>query len=283
MTLHLHIGAHKTATTHLQATFIRHRALLAEAGVQFERPDELRALIGSGRRAAAKMGALPSLRRARAMRRLARLDSGAGRLLISDENSLGRCAEIFETKRLYPTAGRQLKIWRRLAGARGAHIYLCVRDYGPFFSGAYVQSIRAAAIHNPDEGDLAALAGLARRWTDVVKDLREALPGARIIAWAFEDYDRLRPRLLEMMTGQVLDPVRRRPMETPSHAAVDAYREERPATAKRLERLALDYPISADNPKFTLWSPTQQAALSDAYQDDLAALSRDLGEDFLRP
>ena len=283
MTLHLHIGAHKTATTHLQATFIRHRALLAEAGVQFERPDDIRALIGSGRRAAAKMGALPSLRRARAMRRLGGLDRGAIRLLISDENSLGRCSEIFETKRLYPTARRQLKIWRRLAGARGARVYLCVRDYGPFFSGAYVQSIRAAAVHRPSDGDLAALADLPRRWTDVVEDVREALPGARIIAWAFEDYDALKPRLMEMMTGRALDPVRRRPMETPSQAAVDAYREERPATAKRLERLALDHPISANNPKFTLWSPAQQAALSNAYQNDLAALSRDLGEDFLRP
>lgn len=283
MTLHLHIGAHKTATTHLQATLIKHQALLAAASVQFEPPDAVRSLIGAGRRAAARMGAFPSLRRAGAMRRLARMDTGCDRMLVSDENSLGQCAEIFEQTEIYPTALPRLKIWRRLARKRETIVYLGIRDYAGFLSGAYVQSIRKGAVLSPDGASRAALCLLRRRWTDVVADVRRALPGARLRVWAFEDHETLAPRLLQEMTGQTLSPVRRRPMATPSRDAVNTFLSARKHGAADLLRFERDHPISADNPKFTLWSKTESAALFEAYQTDLAALRRDLGEDFLSP
>ncbi len=282
MSFHLHIGAHKTATTHMQATLKRHRAMLEAAGVQFAAPDEVRTLIGAGRRAAAKMGAMPSLRRSGAARRLARLDRGAERLVISDENSLGRCAEIFEQNCIYPTAGRQLMIWRRLAAKRPTTVYLGVREYGAFFSGAYIQSIRGAQAYRPDESDRAALARLPRRWPDIVADVRQALPGAHLRVWAFEDYPALSHHLLAEMTGQSLTPVNRRPMATPSGQAVDAYLANPQGGAAAITHLAADHPITGDNPRFSLWSQAEEAALNDIYQADLATLRDDLAEDFIR-
>lgn len=283
MTFHLHIGAHKTATTHLQATLIKHRDLLAEAGVQLERPDDIRAVIGPGRRAAVQMGPIPSFRRAGASRRLAALDQGRDRLVISDENSLGLCPELFQRELLYPTAYRRMAIWRRLAAQRETLVYVCVRNYAAFFSSAYVQTIRNKPIHAPDADSLAAIAKMPRRWGDVIGDIRRALPGARLRVWAFEDHFALLPALLQETTGLTMKAVRRRPMATPSADAIAAFRSKSRRRRKPLDHLAKEHPITDQNPKFSLWSAAQAKALTEIYEDDVAALRRDLGEDFLRP
>ncbi len=283
MTFHLHVGAHKTATTHLQATLIRHRDRLVEAGVQFERPDDIRALLGPGRRAAVQMGPIPSFRRAIAARRLARLDQGRRRLIVSDENSLGVCPEIFERELLYPTAYRRITAWRCLAKRRDTVVYLCIRNYAPFLSAAAAQIIRKRPAFAPSADSLAALAKMPRRWGDVIGDIRRALPGARLRLWAFEDHQALLPILLREKTGLTLKPVNRRPMATPSVDAVTAFR-----TATRRHRPVLDemaklHPITEQNPKFSLWTPALAEALTEMYRADVAAIRCDLGEDFLSP
>lgn len=283
MTLHLHIGAHKTATTHLQATLIRHRAALAEAGVQFERPDAIRALVGPGRRAAVQMGPIPSFRRAGASRRLVKLDQGRDRMVISDENSLGLCPEIFQRELLYPTVYRRMTVWRRLSEQRQTVVYLCIRNYAAFFSGAFVQVIRTKSVVAPDADCLAAIAKMPRRWGDVIRDIRRALPSARLRLWRFEDHQALLPVLLQEKTGLVLQPVKRRPMATPSVAAVDAFRNAPRKHRPPMEHFAKRYPINGENPKFSLWSNAQREALTEMYEADVSALRRDLGEDFLCP
>lgn len=283
MTLHLHIGAHKTATTHLQATLIKHRAVLAEAGVQLERPDDIRAVIGSGRRAAVQMGPIPSFRLAGASRRLAKLDLGLERLVISDENCLGLCPELFQREMLYPTAFRRMTVWRQLARQRPTVVYMCIRNYATFFSGAFVQTIRNKTVFKPDPDSLAAIAEMPRRWGDVIADIRRALPEARLRVWDFEDHQALLPALLFEKTGLDLQPVRRRPMATPSADAITAFRKIRRMRRPPLEQLAKRHPITDQNPKFSLWTAAQNAALTEMYQADEAALRRDLGEDFLRP
>lgn len=283
MTFHLHIGAHKTATTHLQATLIKHRKALCKAGVQFERPDDIRALISPGRRAAVQMGPIPSFRRASASRQLARLDQGLDRLVISDENSLGVCPELFERELLYPTAYRRLTAWRSLARKRQTVVYLCIRNYAAFFSGASAQIIRKRPAFSPDPDSLAALAQMPRRWGDIVGDIRRALPDARIRVWVYEDYQALLPTLLREKTGLDLQPVNRRPMATPSVDAVSAFRGTTAKYRPLFDDVAKLYPITGQNPKYSLWSAAQTAALTEMYETDVEALGRDLGEDFLRP
>ncbi len=286
MTFHLHLGAHKTASTHLQATLIKHQAVLAEAGVKFVQPNDIRTLIGSGQHAAVSMGALPSFRLARARRRLGHLDQGQDRIVISDENSLGQCAEIFRRELLYATSRRRLTVWGRLAANRKTVVYLSVRNYAHFLSSAYVQSIRNADYVMPDSESLIAISQMPRRWGNVVEDIRSALPNARILVWAYEDYALLQRSLLERMSGLELTPVNRRPMATPSAGAVAQFGASRRRKGTALSEITLDQfakknPISNQNPRFSLWNEDQSAALTEMYVSDLEKLRRDLGEDFL--
>lgn len=286
MTFHLHVGAHKTASTHLQATLQKNRAVLAEAGIAWHRPDDVRALVKTDQGASARMGALPSLRRFRAMQRLAQLDANADRIVASDENSFGRCAEIFRSRALYPTAYDRMRLWRKLSSHRSATVYLAIRDYSRFFSGAYIQAIRNAAFFEPSKADRTALVDAARGWLDVVADVRRALPNARIIVWRYEDYEAVRDDLILRLTGHALAPVRRRPMATPSAAAfavaAAARKPGEVLSVQGLTSATQAHPVTTDNPRFSLWAADEAQRLSARYREDVERLRTDLGEDFLR-
>ncbi|MEO0362077.1 MAG: hypothetical protein AAF322_13260, partial [Pseudomonadota bacterium] len=108
MPLHLHLGAHKTGSTHLQATLRRDRAALEADGLRLVPPEQARAGRGglAGRLVAG--------------RRLARLTAGEGLTLASDENTLGLCAEIVAAGALYPDARARIALWSRAAEEAGA-------------------------------------------------------------------------------------------------------------------------------------------------------------------
>lgn len=285
MTFHLHLGAHKTASTHIQATLKKHRQGLAADGVMYHAPEDVQTLIRSGGHASAQMRALPSLRRAVASRRLLRLDTDVDRIVASHENSLGLCTEIFRARQLYPTAYRRLMIWRRLAERRPITIYLAIRNYAPFFSGAYIQAIRNAAFFEPDTAEKTDLITLPRRWPDVVKDIGKALPGARLIVWRYEDYPEISSSVLKSMTGQTPTPVQRRPMATPSQIAFQTLRESAVRTGTitnvDLDQVIKKHPITDDAQRFSLWSMEETALLTARYSEDVNQLHYDLGEDFL--
>ncbi len=72
-------------------------------------------------------------------------------------------------------------------------------------------------------------------------------------------------------------------MATPSGEAVAEFRRVARRRRRPLGQLAKEHPITADNPKFSLWTDTQKASLTEMYEADVADLRRDLGEDFLSP
>ena len=91
MTVHIHLGAHKTASTHIQAILKKNAATLAEAKVTTVRPRDVRAAVGTVRERLKHplLGALSGLAQRRAMKRLARLGRGADRLVAADETRWG--------------------------------------------------------------------------------------------------------------------------------------------------------------------------------------------------
>ena len=286
MTIHLHLGAHKTASTHLQATFRENAARLGSDGVRLVLPSEVRRLAGPGRRAAAKMAPLPSLRAFAAERRLARLSGEERRLIVMDENSLGLCAEVIGTGALYPSATARLRVLRRLSGMREATVWLSTRDYAAFFAGVHAQSIRDAAAMPLSEAKRARLAALPRRWPDIVADIRKALPGAKIVMWDFADYAALYPTLLAQISGREdLRHWARRPMPTPR---ADAMKEMFALAASRPggDVLKGEYAAFAerrDGPPYMPFTEIERKDMSAAYAEDLARLRADPSVQFLTP
>lgn len=290
MTLHLHIGAHKTASTHLQAILRKNQPSLADNGIAFLPPETIRDAIKYWRIAVETMAPLPTVSGLLAKRKLAKMDTGAARMIASDENSLGHCRTMIRRGELYARALPRLRLWRSLADRRETTVYLCIRNYAPFFTSAYAQSIRSARYYDLTPFMLEDLSRLPRRWPDVVDDIRAALPGARIVLWDFRDYKALRPHILEMMCGfPPPKQVKRRPMATPSTAGMSAFaraaRSARNGIVSRDTRLALlaQHPVCPADPKYDPWPAELSRSLSASFAKDKAELSVAPGVTFLTP
>lgn len=291
MTIHLHLGAHKTASTHLQAVMRKNAAQLTAAGVHYADPASLRALLGAGQRAAEAMAPLPSLRTTIAKQRLRRLTTGSpGLLIAADENTLGHCAHMVEAGMLYPSARQRLSLWRPISRRRDVICFLAIRDYPEFFSGVHVQSIRDNVFQPLTATAMERLAALPRRWPDLIADIRRTLPRARIVIWRFEDYKPLRAQLADRITGvSGLRAVERKSMQTPSRdamAALSALASANPdgrIGRGAFEQVLRDHPIASGNPRYAPWSSDQMTAMRATYAEDIAALAADPTVEFLRP
>ena len=289
MTVHIHLGAHKTASTHIQAILRKNAAELTAAGVTIVRPKEVRTAVGSVRE---RMGhplfpAFGGMPRRRAMRRLARLGAGATHLVAADENTLGLCADIVSTGLLYPDAGIRTALWQRFRDGHDTTIYLAIRAYPSFFAAVHAQAGRNGRYERLMPAQAAALAALPRRWPEVIDEISGALPGAKVILWAYEDYAAVRSEVLMRMTGlSDLKPVAVRPMRTPTAAAMTALSEAglrgHVTEAQRAEIIAI-HPNVKGAAAYSPWTPDQRAYMRAAYAEDLTALKARFGAQFLSP
>ncbi|MCC5988048.1 MAG: hypothetical protein JJT95_10230 [Pararhodobacter sp.] len=198
----LHLGAHKTATTHLQLALGRARAALAGQGVAMFLPDDLRR---NGLRLADCLSALPEDRSHNAVIRKALADAarGARLLLISEENILGSAHQpaMIREARLYPDAEARLARLRGLLPAGRVTITLAMRDPAGFLVSAYSQRLLSGRLeafeHYRDGLDPAALS-----WHKLVARLRAAMPDAGLVLWAYEDYPAIAGQVLAAMLGR---------------------------------------------------------------------------------
>lgn len=200
MTLRIHIGAHKTATTELQRALRKMRDRLAEGGVGFYGPPGLRS--ERIQLHLAMHGDDPAARR-KASRRLGRWLQQHETCVMSEENIAGsifRRGMFGPGNILYPQAESSIASLRDLLGGRDFELFLSIRDPAGFVTSAYGQLLRQS--HPTDietyvKGyDVASLswAGLAERLT--------ACPGVtRLTCWRYEDYAALRPRILTALIG----------------------------------------------------------------------------------
>ncbi|WP_347267458.1 hypothetical protein [Paracoccus sp. (in: a-proteobacteria)] len=195
MVLTLHLGAHKTASTHLQNSLRMVQGQLRAGGVFYADPAQLR---GEG---------LPMTRQLRwrnpaAVAGIAACVSAARHvfpeMLLSDENILGgthRSRLFGRQGMVYPGAGLRLRRLLDLAGGGPALLCLAVRDPAPFNVSAFALQL----LLGNETGIEAYLQGRdpARlSWTGLVRRLA-AVPGvAGVLVWRYEDYAALRPRLL---------------------------------------------------------------------------------------
>lgn len=287
MTVHIHLGAHKTASTHIQATFKKNAAALAAAGVTIVRPKDVRTAVGTVRE---RMGhplfkRLGGRARRQAIHRLTGLGAPAAHLVAADENTLGLCADIIATGTLYPDAGIRSALWQGMAARRDATVYLAVRAYPSFFAAVHAQAGRNARYEPLLASQAAALAALPRRWPDVVADIAAALPEANLILWAYEDYAHLRPEILRRMTGLTdLSPVAVRPMRTPTAAAMRALAEagqHGPVSQDLRAEIIARHPHEKGASAYSPWTPEQRTQMRAAYAEDLIILKRRYGPQFL--
>ncbi|RYH04345.1 hypothetical protein EU805_02965 [Salipiger sp. IMCC34102] len=269
-----HIGAHKTATTHLQHSIGAVADLLAMEGVNFFGPQSLR---GPGKRLEARFDLPFNPRKSLADTRpaavvLDEMTQGAHRLVLSEENFIGI---LFDKDTdgplyrigapLYPQAGPRLDALAARIAPEGVDICLGLRAPAGFLTSAYGQALLAEVVVSEERFRNQNPMGSVD-WVDLVARLRSARGVRTITVWRQEEYHALFPRILAAMLGPAshhVAPVAQRVNPGLSRAAVDVVLKLHGAGQRGpLAHHARDtLPIGPDTPAFQLFGP-EDAALS---------------------
>jgi len=291
----VHLGAHKTASTHFERLVRDSKVASAADDVAVPLRAVIRANLTrrlSSARKEKEAGRTDPL----ALRRLladADADTGgrARRVFVSDENIIGTPPRVFKKHRMYPHATKRVRAMLLLTGSSNLTCFLAIREPASFVSSAYAESMRKGAFASRDaylgETPLATM-----RWTRVILALRRALGSVPLVVWTFEDYANLQEHLVR----RVLDGGGGRPISLPkdsgkvregmSQKALETIRAENeasggPISAQRVDEIMAQFPKSEKLPGPQLFTDEEQAFLLRNYRKDLKAIREFPNVEFL--
>lgn len=281
----IHIGAHKTATTHLQETLTLMRPDLVARGIDYLPNPLLRAQKLSWtlwrRRPIARLPLIgPAHMRDAIESTLDPLRLGPEIVALSEENILGVPHQILEPT-FYPQADQSLARLSSLGLRAEMELFLSIRSYDALLPSAYVESLKHGTA---PKGGFASvkerLLAVPPSWYDLVTRIRAAVPGVPLRIWRQEDYRANAPAIMEAFCGcplgqlpEVSDPTWTR---SPSATAV-AEAERLPADLSRLDRLARVQEIfgasEPDGDRFSPFSEVERRQLRARYDADLGRIA----------
>jgi hypothetical protein len=289
-TVAFHIGAHKTATTHLQRSLLKASEPLIAAGVRFYGPSHFRL---PGRSVAALFGLKgeapqePSKRTPKEQLALMRKD--AQRLVFSEENYIGVLngpRRLAVTER-YPFAGARIT-GLAVAIERPVDVLIGIRRPTGFLNSAYCQMLMGGRVMplqkykqiNPVE---------SVDWLDLIKRLRAADGVGSLTVWRHEDYAQLFGQICSSVVGpenaHLVRPLARRIHESLSAEAVaEMLRRDAVGDTEQMGfALRKMLPVGQDHRAFDGFDAGEHAKGDAAYAGQAGAIAKLPGVTFLQP
>ncbi len=291
MSLTIHLGAHKTATTHLQMALRAAQWDLRRAGVYYSGPHYLRELRCPLTLALSDSGFTRKCQRAK--RHLDAVLDFYPEVLLSDENMLGgaRRTQLLNAKGvIYPEAGRRLRKMFRLLSNRPATIALSVRDPAGFMTSAF-----SLQVHRGEELEFEAFMGgrdpAAISWSDLATRILRLPNVGRLIVWRYEDYHPLRQRILRKLLPDAL--AEKVPDTQPSNVSISqegyewliaqAMRDSDADLRDLATKARQDFARKDGFNALKVVSDDDMKRSAEGYQADVARLRAMPGVDFLDP
>lgn len=292
MALTIHLGAHKTATTHLQQTLQALAPAMLAAGIHYSGPQQWR---GGLARLGPVLGAgVAQGRQRRRLRwRLDRIAETWPEVVISEENILGslrREGLMGPGHLVYPDAAPRL---RRLLGMlrhRPATLCLAVREPSALLASAFSMQLQGGFERELD-AYLAGFDPAALSWAGLARRLLTLRGVARLVVWRYEDYAALRPRILAQFLPQALAAQAGDPeaavvgLSQPAWQHLQAQGLQRPAAeiAQLAQEAKALFPRGPGAPALAPFDAVTVARSRAAYAADLARLAALPGVVLLSP
>ena len=272
------IGAHKTASSHLQQSIMAAEPALRDHSVAPVPPQVMRDHLDPIAHMLRDGAQLPEARQA-AQDFLQKQAPGADRVVMMNENILGRTdpKSLLRARRLYPWAPRRLLWVVDLFPDHDIDIGLAIRNLATFLPSCWGENL----FHKPYVDFDTYMGGIDPTdlsWARLLRRLRDTASRAQIFVWRYEDYTALMPHLCDRILGDraavhvtPLDKV----MRLCFSAAAAAHLEAMEAPTNDDIHAARKAHSKADGAApFRPWSQEQRAALDARYATDLKALSR---------
>jgi len=278
----VHLGAHKTATTHLQGALAAKKGQLRRAGVEYLPLHRMRqAKVQELRKRLDAEGVRGPARRAALTEALLPKGPRCATVALSDENLIGIPMTLLR-QGLYPRAHRMVKFLSRLGGDGATlRFYLATRSLDTLLPSTYAEATRRRHLEGGFDAVRRRILSDPPRWSRLVADIRKAAPEAKLRVWRYEDYPSRARKVAELFLG--VDPgdldEGKRPggTATPSARAV-AEAEALPPELSVDERWARTskiygaHPATGRDDKYNPLTEEERAALRADYDADLARL-----------
>lgn len=285
----LHLGAHKTASTHFSEVVYNNLSLAKAVGMAVPRKGPLREHVTHVLSKLNDSKPVPK-EKSQAAKSLA---DGAKGLLLMDENILGTPKNLFSPEGMYPRAARRTGRAARLFSGVQVDVMLALRNPATFVAASWSESLRSNTFR-PFRDYLEGVSAQEISWYPIVRDMQAAAPEARFAIWRFEDYRALQDRLFAIALGyDPSDPPAFAPIETPvrvglSQRALDVVTSKvqisgQTLSEEEVEAIMARFPKGEDFPAPQPWSTWERSALTDRYAEDLDRIAELPNVTVLRP
>lgn len=281
------VGAHKTASSHLQQSLLDAGAALAAHDVALVPPKAVRADL-TPVSALVRDGISPEIGQAAGAAFLSLHGGTAATVILMDENILGSTDRkmLMRKTRLYPWAHHRLGRIISLFTGHDIEIGLAIRSPATFLPSCWSESLHHGP-YEPFRRYIKNIDPLALSWSALADRLHEAAPQTRMIAWRYEDYPALFPQLTTRLLGPAastqVTPVDRVMRPGLSAEAADWLARETTPDKDAVLAARKRFPKKDGAPGLDPWKPADHAAMTRAYTADIADLAAKPHVDLITP
>lgn len=275
----IHIGCHKTATTHFQDMVEQIATSLHEHDLQYIPRRQFRdtkTRIKPGRMNwRLSLGGYPM--KSYLASQLGPILTGAPCVMLSEENILGAAKDLLESP-IYRRAERRVGSVDVLRENSEIHYFVSIRRFDDIIASAYAQTLRDEPV--PGGFERVRYQSLERipLWTEFIARLSAIVPPSRLRVWRFEDYLSHPEEIISQFLGvnipqtvSLPNPKRTRSPSWEAIKEIEAYAHIKDKTKYRQKVSKI---LRQDNgsTKFDPFSPEQREQFASSYERDIRVL-----------
>lgn len=279
----IHIGAHKTATTHLQQTLMAIRPRLVARGVDSIPFNSVRASgLAHALNRRRLLTRVPLLRGFIARRLVAEIlepmRHGPDTLVVSEEKFLGTPRRVF-SEPFYPMVEHIVPTLASLGEKADVTLFLSIRSFDTHLPSTYAQELRVLP---PPEGGFEAIRRrvLAKppSWFELVRRIRKAAPDTPLRVWRQEDYRDNKEAILSAFVGcdtgplpDLDDPTRTKSPSLEAIREAESLPRDLPA-AERRKLVDEIFASAGPGTRFRPFSQDECRVFQDAYEKEMTRI-----------
>jgi len=191
----LYLGAHKTATTHLQGILMANREKLAHKNIKLSAPQDVR---GEGQWLP-KFFKYCNKNDPAALKQIQKLAPENGVWILTEENIAGFSNDFTTLPGMYPKIAERVECLVNAFPESDMEFYFSIRSYDSFYRSAYSEVVRNkgyipfSEFYNEERFK-------DNSWEEMVERLSKVLPEEKITLWCFEDFRNLLPEIVNLLT-----------------------------------------------------------------------------------
>jgi hypothetical protein len=198
MEIRIHIGVHRTATTHLQNSLIENKTLIESQRIALPERREAEKALSTGMRLLRGGRDIDKVQ----SQMLTTLSEGreVDRIIISNEKYAGALSRPFGKELFYPRIGEAMTRFSQLFAGVRFRLYAGIRNPASFIVSCYAESVRTG--NRESFEDFIAetnLTGL--RWSSMLHRMQTSKGDIPLTVWRYEDYPFIWREVVQNLTG----------------------------------------------------------------------------------